>query len=127
MAKSQTGPKFEQPTFNCNIFSNFTHRASELNLNHSQEPCEWVDPDFWVPGPESKQKLHLKSDCSNFGPFQELTVYLPYLRWQSSINGRISDRDEIWTPNFQLQYLLQFYSKNLTIVLEPFTGTMWMG
>ena len=26
------------------------------------------------------------------------------------------------TPNFQLQYLLQHYSKNLTIVLEPFTG-----
>ena len=26
-------------------------------------------------------------------------------------------------PNFQLQYLLQCFSKNLTIVLEPFTGT----
>ena len=40
------------------------------------------------------------------------------------VNGRISDRDEIWMPNFQLQCLLQFYSKNLTIMLEPFTGTL---
>ena len=39
-------------------------------------------------------------------------------------NGRISDRAEIRTPNFQLQYLLQFYSKNLTIVLEPVNGLM---
>ena len=37
------------------------------------------------------------------------------------VNGRISDRAEIRTPNFQLQYLLQLYSKSLTIVLERFT------
>ena len=29
---------------------------------------------------------------------------------------------EIWTSNFQLQYLLQLYLKNLTIVLQLFTG-----
>ena len=40
------------------------------------------------------------------------------------VNGQISDRAEIRTPNFQLQYLLQLYSKNLTIGLEPFTGTL---
>ena len=42
------------------------------------------------------------------------------------VNSRISDRAEIRTPNFQLQYLLQLelYSKNLTIMLEPFTGTL---
>ena len=40
------------------------------------------------------------------------------------VNGQILDRDEIWTPNFQLLYLFQLYSKNLTIVLEPFTGTL---
>ena len=40
------------------------------------------------------------------------------------VNGRISDSAEIRTPNFQLQYLLQLYSKNLTIVLEPFKGTL---
>ena len=28
------------------------------------------------------------------------------------VNGRISDRAKIWTPNFQLQYLLQLYAKN---------------
>ena len=43
------------------------------------------------------------------------------------VNGWISDRAEIQTTNFQLQYLLQLYSKNLTIMLEPFTGTLWMG
>ena len=43
------------------------------------------------------------------------------------VNGRNSDRVEIRTPSFQLQYLLQLYSKNLTIMLEPFTGTLWMG
>ena len=39
------------------------------------------------------------------------------------VNGQISHRAEIQTPNFQLQYLLQLYTKNLTIVLESFTGT----
>ena len=40
------------------------------------------------------------------------------------VNGRISDMAETRTPNFQLQYLLQLYSKNLVIMLEPFTGTV---
>ena len=31
------------------------------------------------------------------------------------------------TFNCKLQYLCQLYSKNLTIMLEPFTGTLWMG
>ena len=38
--------------------------------------------------------------------------------------GQILDRAEIHTLNFQLQYLLQLYSKNLSIVLESFTGTL---
>ena len=33
------------------------------------------------------------------------------------VNGRISDRAQIRTPFFELQYLLQLYSKNLKIVL----------
>ena len=40
------------------------------------------------------------------------------------VNDRISDRAEIQTPNVQLQYLLQLYSKDLTIALEPFTVTL---
>ena len=40
------------------------------------------------------------------------------------VNGRISDRAEIRTPNFKLQYILQLYSKNLTIVLKQFTGAL---
>ena len=40
------------------------------------------------------------------------------------INGQILERDEIWTPHIQLQYLLQIYSKNLTIMLETCTGTL---
>ena len=42
-------------------------------------------------------------------------------------NGRISDRAEIQAPNFQLQYLLQLYSKNLTIMAihrNPVNGSM---
>ena len=49
------------------------------------------------------------------------------------VNGQISDRAEIRTPNFQLQYLLQLYSKNLIIGLEPFSewvdadlGILWI-
>ena len=38
-----------------------------------------------------------------------------------------SDRAKIRAHNFPLQYLLQLYSKNLTIMLEPFTGTLRMG
>ena len=43
------------------------------------------------------------------------------------VNDRISDRAEILTQNFQLQYLLQLYWKNLTTVFEPSTGTLWIG
>ena len=56
-----------------------------------------------------------------------LYIRLPNIilkRQAGRVNGRISDRVEIRTPNFQLQYLLQLYSKNLTMVLEPFTGTL---
>ena len=67
MAESRKGPKFGHPTFNCNICSSFTQRTSQLYLNHSQEPCEWVDADLGVLI-ESEQILHLKVDCPNFGP-----------------------------------------------------------
>ena len=60
MAESRTGPKFGHPTLNCNICSSFTHRTSQLCLNHSQEPCEWVDADLGVLWIESEQILHLK-------------------------------------------------------------------
>ena len=43
-----TGPKFEQPTFNCNICFSVTHKTSRSCLSHAQEPCEWVDADFGV-------------------------------------------------------------------------------
>ena len=43
---------------------------------------------------------------------------------RNRVNGQLSDRAKIRTLNFQLQYLLQLYSKNLTIVFEPFTGTL---
>ena len=74
MAESKKGPKFKQPTFNGNICSNFTHTISRSCLNHSKEPCEWVDADIRVLWVESEQKLHLKVGCSNFGrlPYTEL-------------------------------------------------------
>ena len=53
-----------------------------------------------------------------------VSVMVIILSIMPGVNGRISDRAKIRTPNFQLQYLLQLYSKNLTIVLEPFTGTL---
>ena len=40
------------------------------------------------------------------------------------VNGRTSDRAIIQATTFQLLYLLQLYSKNLTIVFEPFTGIL---
>ena len=39
------------------------------------------------------------------------------------VNGRISGRADIRILNFQLQLLLQPYSKNLAIVLEPRRGS----
>ena len=55
------------------------------------------------------------------GWIQAANIQLQY--WYR-VNGQISDRAKIQTPNFQLQYLLQLYSKNLTIILqlEPLTG-----
>ena len=44
------------------------------------------------------------------------------------LHSYVTDMAARVTPNtqipFQLQYLLQLYSKNLTIVLELFTGTL---
>ena len=42
--------------------------ASQLCLNNSQEPCEWVDADLRVLWIESEQIMHLKVGCLNFGP-----------------------------------------------------------
>ena len=46
MAESRTGPIFGHIIFNCNICCSFTQRTSQSCLNHSQEPCEWVDADL---------------------------------------------------------------------------------
>ena len=78
-AESRTGPEFEQPTFNCNICSNFTHITSRACLNHSQEPCEWVDADLGVLWVESGQELHSNVGCSNFGPIRDSAIYSTYL------------------------------------------------
>ena len=51
-------------------------RASQLCLNHSQEPYEWVDADLGVLWIESEQILHLKVGCPNFGPVQGSAIYL---------------------------------------------------
>ena len=67
--------KFGHPTFNCNICSSFTQRTSQLCLNHSQEPCEWVDADLGVLWIESEQILHLKVGCRNFGPVRDSAIY----------------------------------------------------
>ena len=77
MAESRTGPKFGHPTFNCNICSSFTQRTSQLYLNHSQEPCEWVDADFGVLWIKSERLivLHLKVGCLNFGPVGGSAIY----------------------------------------------------
>ena len=42
------GVKFEQPTFSCNISFNVSDGTSRSYLDHSQEPCEWVDADLWI-------------------------------------------------------------------------------
>ena len=73
----EQGPKFEQPAFNCNICSNFTHRASRLCLNHTQERCEWAHGVLWA---EPGQKLHFKVGCSNFDLVGDFAVYT-LLEW----------------------------------------------
>ena len=67
--------KFGHPTFNCNICSSFTQRTSQSCLNHSQEPCEWVDADLGILWVESEQILHLKVGSPNFGPVRGSAIY----------------------------------------------------
>ena len=43
------------------------------------------------------------------------------------VNGRISNRAEIRTNNYHLQFLIQFYQWSLKITLRLFTATLWMG
>ena len=52
------GRHLKQPVFNYNICSNFTRRTSISCLNHSHEPCEWVDAYLWVLWVGSERKLH---------------------------------------------------------------------
>ena len=68
---SRTGPKSEQPTFKCNISFNSTHRTSRSQSTHSQEPCEWSGHDLQVLLIKLEQILHLKVDCSDFGPVRD--------------------------------------------------------
>ena len=41
---------------------------------NAQEPCGQVDADPGVIWVESEQNLHLKVDCSNFGPAPNLVI-----------------------------------------------------
>ena len=83
MVESRTGLKFKQSTFNSNSCSNFTHRTSKSCLNHSQEPCRWVDANLGVLWVESEQKLHLKvgfkfQPRSRFGCLPRLVPTYPH-------------------------------------------------
>ena len=44
--------------------------------NHSQEPCEWFGHDIQVLLVKLEQILHLKVDCSDFGPVRDRGPYL---------------------------------------------------
>ena len=80
MADSRTGPRLGHPTFNRNISicSRFTQRTSESYLNHSREPCEWVDADLGVQWVKAEQILHVKVGCPNFGPVWGSAFYPHY-------------------------------------------------
>ena len=72
----RTGPKSEQPTFKCNICFNFTHRTSRIRSQstestHSEEPCEWFRHNLQVLLVKFGQILHLKVDCTDFGPVRD--------------------------------------------------------
>ena len=118
-----------------------THRTPKSTSTHSQGSCAWLKHDLEVLWVTLKQILQLKVGCSNFGPLRGSVVYptsVPDVQGssfesyntsqysnrgnlcitlfpqneQNRVNGRISDRAKIRTLNFQLQYLLQLYSKN---------------
>ena len=74
---SRTGAKFEQLTFKCNICFNSTHRTSRSQSTHSQVPYEWFGHDLQVLLVKLEQRLHLKVDCSDFGPVRDRGS-LPY-------------------------------------------------
>ena len=50
-----------------------------------------------------EQILHLKVDCSDFGPIWPCSGQGQFTL--PRVNGQILDGTEIRTPNFQLQYL----------------------
>ena len=55
--------------------SSCIQRTSQSCLNHSQEPCEWVDAGLGVLWVESEQLLHLKIGCPIFNPVRGLVIY----------------------------------------------------
>ena len=102
------------------------------NLPHSLQRGVPTDADLSIPWVESEQILHLKLGCPNFVPVQGLAIHpintannskltcLTHLlqaqtnsnQWMNDpnrVNGRTSDRAEIQTTNFKMQYVLRFY------------------
>ena len=55
----------------------FSHGTSRSQSTHSQEPCEWFGHDIQVLLVKFEQILHLKVDCSDFGPVRDRGS-LPY-------------------------------------------------
>ena len=56
----------------------YSKNITIVHEHSAQEPCEWVDIDIGVLWVESKQKLHLKVGCPNFGPVRGLAIYPIY-------------------------------------------------
>ena len=79
MAEPWIGPKFGQPTFNCNISSDSTHRTPRSASTHSQGSCEWFKHNCEVLWVKLEQILQLKVGCPNFDPVRDSAIYPIYL------------------------------------------------
>ena len=127
MTESRTGPKFRHPTFNCNIScSSFTQRTSPC-LNHSQEPCEWVDVDLGVLWVESEQigtyLLHLKVGCPNFVPFWGSAI-CPM--WPNLKQGQNSNSQLLWSILSAVMLPIEPQDRHQPIHRDPMNGVVMM-
>ena len=58
---------------------------------------------------------------ARFGSHEWLVTALAKLKMVCRVNGRISDRGEIWTPNFQVQYLVFIKLRYATSLMHTFS------
>ena len=97
---------FQVSNFQVQCRFNSTHRTLSSQSTHSQDNCEWFGHDFQVvSGSVGKvgANMHLKVDCSDFGPVRDRAVY-PNRKWSRAMWLSFSDNG----GGFRNQYVPEY-------------------